>query len=278
MIDQLLLIRNLIHERTGLFFRDYQGLAVLDARLTPRLEASGCKSFSEYYRLLHDGGTVAATEWQHAVASLTKHKSSFVRHSKRAQYLVDSVIPQWLLNGRTETLRIWSAGCSTGQEPLTIAMALSEAGWFDRIQIELYASDASFVVIEQARRGLYSETSSADLSPELRSRYFNAVNEGWQVKPELHNRIQWSLTNLMSESDIAELASSHIIICCNVFIYFSEAAICHTLRQFGKRMPARGYLFTDEGDYFESLISEVGLFEQQRFSGGSMWKRIEIAH
>lgn len=277
MMDQLLLIRNLIQERNGLFFRDYHGLEVLAARLTPRLKLSGCGSFSEYYRLLRDGGIDSANEWLHVAASLSKPKSSFLRHANRVRCLVNSVIPEFILNG-IEPLRIWSAACSTGEEPLTIAMALTEAGWFDRIQIELYASDASFKLIERARRGLYSEIRTTDLSPEFRSKYFTRVNEGWEINPEVHSRIKWSVRNLMNETEIAEFSTSHIIFCCNVFIYFSPAGICQTLRRFGKRMPAGGYLFTDEGDYFESLMSEVRLFEQQRFSGGSMWKRIEIAH
>ena len=279
MTNHLSLIRDLIHERTGLFFRDYQGLDVLAARLSPRLGVSGCRSFSEYYGLLSEGGVTAADELLHVVASLTKQKTSFYRQVKAAQLLVDDVIPQWLLNGRTETLRIWSAACSTGEEPLTIAMALAESGWFDRIQIELFGSDASFVAIEKAQRGVYSESRVMDLSPELRFKYFTPANEGWQVRPELHKRIQWSVANLMSESEVAEFAGSHIIFCCNVFIYFSAAAISQTLRLFAKRMPAGGCLFTDKGDYFESLVSEVDYFERQEFSGSSVWmKRLGSAH
>ena len=273
MTDPLFLLRSLIQERTGLFFRDYQGLAVIAARLTPRLEQNGCRSFSEDYRLLSNGGITAASEWLHIVAILSKSKSSFLRHAKQTQLLVNTVIPRWLLNRDTETLRIWSAGCATGEEPLTIAMALTEARWFDRIQIEILGSDASFVAIEKARQGVYSESRIRDLSPELRLKYFIPTNDGWQVKAELHKRIQYSVTNLMSESEIAEYATSHIIFCCNVFIYFSGTAICQTLRLFGKRMPAGGYLFTDNGDYFESLMSEVSVFERQELSGASIWMK-----
>jgi chemotaxis protein methyltransferase CheR len=273
MIDHLPLLRDLIQERTGLFFRDYQGLELIATKLIPRLEITGCRSIPEYYSLLSEGGITADNEWLHVVASLSKSISSFHRHTKRAQLLVNTVIPRLLLNGYTETLRIWSAGCSTGEEPLTIAMALTEAGWFDRIQIELFGSDANFVAVEKAQQGLYSESKVRDLSPELRFKYFTPANEGWQVKAELHKRIQYSVTNLMSESGIAEFATSHIIFCCNVFIYFSAPAICQTLRSFGKRMPAGGYLFTDSGDYFESLMSEVSFFERQKFSEALIWTK-----
>ena len=271
--DQLMLLRDLIQERTGLFFRDYQGLDVIANRLAPRLEKRGCRSFSEYYRLLSKGEIVAAEEWLCVVAELSKSKTFFLRHARLVESLVTTVIPRWLSNRGTETLKIWSAACSTGEEPLTIAMALSEAGWLDRIQIELYASDANFVVIEKAKRGVYSESRMHFLSPELRSKYFVPVDEGWQIKPELHERVRWSVTNLMTESEMAELAASHIIFCLNVFIYFSAPTICQLLRSFGKQMPAGGYLFTDDGDYFTSLMSQVGLFERQEINGASIWMR-----
>ena len=271
--DQAILLRDLIHQRTGLFFRDHQGLDVLLSRLTPRLEKCGCKSLLEYYRLLSDGGAAATGEWLHVVAALSKGKTSFLRHMKQVQSLVDVVIPQCVSKGFTQPLRIWSAACSTGEEPLSIAMALNEAGWLDRIQIEIHGSDANFVAVENAGRGVYGDTRVSELPPALRLKYFIPADEGWQVKPELHKRIRWSVTNLMSESEVAEFATSHIIFCCNVFIYFSAPAICETLRLFGRQMPAGGYLFTDDGDYFTSLMSQVSYFERQGIRGGSIWMK-----
>lgn len=275
MTDQLLLLRDLIHYRTGLFFQDYQGLEVIAARLTPRLEKNGCTSFSEYIGLLSRDGLTAADEWLQVAALLSKSKTSFLRHKKQAQALANEVIPQWLLNSGAETLKIWSAGCSTGEELLTIAMTLSEVGWLDRIPIELYGSDASFVVIEEARRGVYSESKANNISPELRFKYFKPVEGGWQVKPELHERIRWSVANLRIESEIAGLASSHIIFCNNVFIYFSEPAICQTLRLFGRQMPEGGCLFSSTSDYFTSLMFQVGLFQPREIGNTCVWmKRI----
>ena len=273
MIDQLFLLRDLIQERTGLFFRDYQGLELIATRLKPRLEKSGCGSLTEYYRLLSEGGKSTANEWLQVIAELSKPVSSFLRHTKPTQLLVNTIIPQWLSYGDKKRLQIWSAGCATGEEPLMIAMALSEAGWMDRIEVEIFGSDASFVAIEKARRGIYSENKLRGLSPDLRSKYFTPLDEGGQVKPELHKRIRWSVTNLIIESEIAGFATSHIIFCRNVFIYFSESAIYQTLRLFGKQMPRGGYLLTDEGDYFTSLMSHISIFERQQINGLSIWMK-----
>lgn len=167
-------------------------------------------------------------------------------------------------------MRIWSAGCATGEEPLTVGMALAEAGWFESAPIEIHASDASFVAIEKARRGIYSEDRTRYLPPELRSKYFTLEPAGWQIRAELHKRIQWSVVNLMAEGEVGELAASHIILCHNVFIYFSVKAIRQTLSLFAKRITARGHLISDEGDFFTELVSDTGLFEQHKFAGASL--------
>lgn len=273
LINHLFLLRDLIQARTGLFFRDYQVIERIGNRLKPRLEKNGCKSFSEYYGFLSETGKSAAAEWFHVAASLSKPVSSFFRHGRHTRLLVDKVMPRWFTSGKAKTLKIWSAGCATGEEPLAIAMALSEAGWFDRIDIEIRASDANFAAIEKARRGIYSETRMMTLAPELRFKYFSPVNEEWQVKPELHNKIKWSVANLINESEMKEFAGSDIIFCRNVFIYFSESTIYQTLRLFEKQMLPGGYLFTDEGDYFTALMSRANIFERQSFSGASIWMK-----
>lgn len=273
LINQLFLLRNLILERTGLFFRDYEVIERIGNRLTPQLEKNGCKSFSAYYGLLSEKSRAASDEWRHVIARLTKPVSSFYRHKQYTRLLVDIVLPNWFLSGKAKTLKIWSAGCATGEEPLSIAIALSEAGWFDRIEIEICASDANFEAVEKARRGIYSDIRMQAFSPELRFKYFFPVGEKWQAKPELHKKINWSVANLLSESETNEFADSHIIFCRNVFIYFSESAVYQTLRSFEKRMPAGGYLFTDGGDYFTSLMSRANIFERQSFDGASVWMK-----
>jgi chemotaxis protein methyltransferase CheR len=273
MTEHLFLLRDLIHGRTGLFFRDYLGIEWMATALKPRLDERGHKTFSEYYQFLNKEGEAAADEWLHIFAGLTKSATSFFRQRKWMPLLVDTVIPQLIRNKDTKPLKIWSAACSTGEEPLSIAMALSEAGWFDRVEIEIHASDASFPAIEKARQGIYNGMKIDGLSSGLRSKYFTPLNEGWRVKPELHERIRWSVTNLVNENEIAEHAGSHIIFCRNVFIYFSEPAIRRTLSVFGKHMASGGYLFADQGDYFESLIARVNAFEQRKIDGASIWAK-----
>jgi chemotaxis protein methyltransferase CheR len=176
----------------------------------------------------------------------------FWREIDQVRALSRTILPQLLAREPGKTVRIWSAACSSGEEPLTIVMALQEAGWFGRASIEIRASDASSAAIEKARAGVYRERSFRSLSPERKSNYFLADGPNtWRVQPELQSRIRYSVANLMNANDIADLAASDVVFCRNVFIYFSEVAIARTVRSFARYMPVPSYLFVGSA---ESLV------------------------
>ena len=265
------LLRDLIQERLGLSLSDYHGIGLIANKLQARVKQSRCASFLEYYHLLMSGGAEADEEWRQVIAILAKSKSGFWRHTEAVRALVDVALPRLLSISTTKPLRIWSAGCATGEEPLSIAMALNEAGWFQRASIEIYASDASYVAIERARLGVYGETRIQCLDVGWRDKYFTPEALGCRVVPELQELLNWKVANLMIQNEVADLARSHVIFCRNVFIYFTEPAICKTLRLFGRFMPAGAYLFSDGGDYFTSLVSSTDLFEPSSTSGSGTW-------
>lgn len=271
MTDPLLLLRDLIHERTGLFFPDGPLMASLEARLSTLFEKSGCGSLSDYHRFLDKRADFP--EWHDLITELSRPVSSFLRHTTRARLLADALLPEFFANAKNRALKIWSAGCATGEEPLSIAMALSDAGWFERAGIEINATDANLSALETARAGIYREPQVRYIPTRLRDEYFEPMGDAWRVKRELHARVRWSPANLVNESEIAELAASEIIFCRNVFIYFSDDAICRTLRLFGKYMPTGGVLFTDGGDHFASLVISAGIFEEQVIDGISIRRK-----
>src|SRR4051812_26084108 len=155
------LLRDLIHERTGLFFDNGKGDIMTD-KLSPLVIERGFTSFLDYYYLLKYDET-AQDEWRNVMNALSVPETYFWREIDQVRALVEVVLPQWLDAHGREPLKIRSAACATGEEPLTIAMALEEAGWFDRATIEIYASDASTSAIEKARRGVYRERSFRNL-------------------------------------------------------------------------------------------------------------------
>src|SRR5215212_8390841 len=159
------LLRDLIHERTGIFF-DNGRTELLNDKLSPLVIERGFASFLDYYYLLKYDES-AEDEWRNVMNALSVPETYFWREMDQIRALVEIIIPKWFAGGRTEPFKIWSAACASGEEPLTIAMALNEAGWLGRVPIEIYASDASSKAIAKARAGIYAGRSFRNLPPQL---------------------------------------------------------------------------------------------------------------
>lgn len=253
-------MRDLIHERTGIFYDDGKG-ALLAEKLSPLAIERGFASLLDYYYLLKYDES-AGQEWRRVMDALSVQETYFWREMDQVRAFVDVLVPEWVRDNPGVPLRIWSAACASGEEPLTVAMALNEAGWFDRLQIHISASDASEAAIQKAQRGSYRERSMRNLPDELRSKYFTKDDGAlWNVDPALKRRIGWSTVNLVNESDVGPLASVPFIFCRNVFIYFSTETIRRTVGVFSKYMHRRGYLFVGSSESLFKLTNEFELRE-----------------
>lgn len=262
------LLRDLIHERTGLYYAN-GNKSLLEDRLSPLVVERGFDSVLDYYYLLKYD-TQAEQEWKRVIDVLSIQETYFWREIDQITALTDIIVPEFFSKYRAEPLRIWSAACATGEEPLTIAMALNEKNWFNRAPIEIYASDASNAAIEKAKQGMYRKRSFRNLPPALFEKYFATKDESWLVSPEIHSRIKWTKANLMEESEIGSLATAPIIFCRNVFIYFSENAIRKTLKLFNEHMPRPGFLFVAAA---ESLLKLTTDFQLREIGGAFLYVR-----
>jgi chemotaxis protein methyltransferase CheR len=252
------LLADLVHSRTGIYF-DASRIDLLMDKLSPLVIRRGFNTFLDYYYLLKYDESAPA-EWGNVMNALSVGETYFWREFDQIRALTHSLVPAWLATHPGKTLRVWSAACATGEEPLTIAMALHEAGCFDRASIEIRGSDGSSLAIEKAMAGVYRERSFRSLSPERRARYFLQDSpKTWRVLPDLQSKVQFSVANLMNEAEIAPLATADIIFCRNVFIYFSESSISRTVRLFARHMPAEGYLCVGTAESLLRLTSDFEL-------------------
>jgi chemotaxis protein methyltransferase CheR len=240
---------------------------LLTDKLSPLVIERGFSSFMDYYYLLKYDRE-GQEEWGRVMDALSVQETYFWREIDQVHALVDVLVPQYFSTPAAEPLRIWSAGCATGEEPLTIAMALNEAGWFDRAPIEIYASDASQASIEKARMGLYRDRSFRNLPGDLRSKYFTEDGGTRRAAPALHSRIRWAVANIAEEADIAALATVPVIFCRNVFIYFSPESISRTVTSFYRLMSRPGHLFTGAS---ESLLRLNTDFEFREIGGALVY-------
>jgi chemotaxis protein methyltransferase CheR len=236
------LLRDLIHERTGLFY-DNGRYDTLSDRLAPLVIQRGFRSFLDFYYLLKYDDRAAAIEWGLVMNALSVQETYFWREIDQIQALSQIIMPALVRAQPGRPVRIWSVPCATGEEPLTIAIVLQEDGWFDRVPIEIHASDASGTAIEKARAGQYRERSFRALPAPLRERYFEPSGAAWTAVPALRNRIaSWSVVNLMAPEELEPYARSPIVFCRNAFIYFSPDSVRAVVTALADRMPTPSYL------------------------------------
>jgi len=252
------LLRDLVHENTGSWF-DEERIPLLLEKIAPLAQERKSVSFLDYYYFLKYEGA-SSGEWLRVLDALSVQETYFWREMDQIDALVKTLVPKWF-SRQNRPLRIWSAACASGEEPFTMAMALQEAGWFDRAPIEIVASDASGSALEKARRGIFRERSFRSLPAALREKYFTNVPQGTCISPTLLVRVRFQRANLVVPSEIVHLATAPVIFCRNVFIYFSTDAIRRTVKTFATHMPAGGHLFVASSESLLKLTTDYELTE-----------------
>jgi chemotaxis protein methyltransferase CheR len=262
------LLRDLVAAETGMYYDDGR-LHFMRDRLTPLAVARGFDSLLDYYYLLRYDDNEAPREWIRAVDALSVQETYFWREADQIEALVSHIVPSLVALGRSR-IRIWSLPCSTGEEPLTIAMALDQGGWFDRLDVDLHASDASEAALTRARAGRYGERAFRQLSPALRERYFTATGRSeWTVDPGLHRRVRsWTRTNAVQPDTWGAAAHADVVFCRNLFIYFESATVERVVRAFADRMGSPGYLCVAAA---ESLLRLSTPFELKTCGGAFVY-------
>jgi chemotaxis protein methyltransferase CheR len=261
------LLRDLIESHAGVRYDDDR-LDLLRDRLAPLAIERGLDSLLDYYYLLkYDAG--AAAEWPRVMDALSVQETYFWREADQFRALATAIMPRLASSGAP--VRIWSVPCATGEEPLSIAMALEEAGWFARTQVEIHASDASEAALARARAGRYGRRAFRQLPLPLWEKYFTEVPgaAAWTPRPELTRRVSsWSRVNMMSALETAGHDRSDVIYCRNMFIYFSPSAVRDVVARLGALMPSPGYLCVGAA---ESLLRLSSGFELQDVGGAYVY-------
>ena len=168
---------------------------------------------------------------------ITINVSEFYRNPDQWKILDTDVIPQ-LITKFGKRLKIWSAACSTGDEPYSLVMALSKHLPLD--QIKIYATDLDKTVINKAKVGLYNSKSIAAVPPDFKKKYFTQVGPSFKIADEIKARVEFKEHNLLKDKYPTDY---HMIVCRNVLIYFTEEAKDEVFRKFNKSLAKGGVLF-----------------------------------
>ncbi|MFN3698566.1 MAG: CheR family methyltransferase [Dictyoglomus sp.] len=259
------LLRDLIKENIGIYY-DETKKDILADKLTPLALERGFNNFLDYYYFLKYDSE-GKEEWDKISDVLSVQETYFFRELDQLKALVDILIPS-LYNEGKKSIKIWSAGCATGEEPLSIAILLNEGAWFQKLDISIYGSDISISALEKAQKGIYRERSLRNFSVDLINKYFTKEENGFRINSEIHKKVIWKRANLIKEEEIKDLAKSDVIFCRNVFIYFDDSTIQKVLKIFEENMRNPGYLFVGVS---ESLIRFRHFFNLEIIGGAFVY-------
>ena len=208
---------------------------------------------------------------QRVIDAMTTNETLWFRDSHPYTLLKELIFPEFAKQN-AKSLRIWSAACSSGQEPYSISMVIQEylqsrPGSLQN-NCQIVATDISPSMLANARAGKYDNLAlSRGLSQERRDRFFRQCGDAWELRPELKSRIQFSELNLMNS--YAALGKFHIIFCRNVLIYFSTELKQDILKRLGQALVPGGYLIVGST---ETLASYTDAFDTVRHGGGTVYQ------
>ncbi len=240
---------SLIYERSGINISS-EKQTMLEGRLRRRLTALKLGSYGEYCKYLFDDHD--DQELGHLIDAVSTNKTDFFREKEHFDRLVAKALPELMAsNKNSHELFFWSAGCSTGEEPYTLAMVLDDYGRSHAgFRFRVLATDISTVVLEKAKRGVFHSDVLAPVPLEFRRRYFmrsrDRRSQLLRVVPELRETIEFQWLNLMDEFRLPQLAD--IIFCRNVVIYFDRPTQEQLFRKMACQLAPGGYIFVGHSE------------------------------
>lgn len=271
--DEFQLLRDCIYEHCGIYF-DQDSRYILEKRLSYRLTDLKLTTFYDYYHYLKFNRN-KGQELVDIMDVLTINETYFFRELFQLKAFSEEIIPE-LIKKKTSvgqrSLRIWSAGCSTGEEPYTIAMLLSSIPELRGWEIEIIGTDISQKVLQQARRAVYGKASFRATEDNDLKRFFLQQDDGYKVKDSIRELVTISHLNLFDTHRLTVLGKVDIVFCRNVIIYFDQAAKKRVIESFHTTLYDGGYLLLGHS---ESLMNISTLFTLRHFKNDMIYQKPE---
>jgi chemotaxis protein methyltransferase CheR len=256
--------RTLIYAESGITFTP-TNRSILESRLKERLREKGIGSAKAYLAEISKN----KEELKSFLDLITTNLTRFFRNQAHFDAMEKFVVPELIHNIRktdSGTLRIWSAGCSTGEEPYTIAMLMNEI-LPPRWNYEIVASDISLKCLMTAKEGFYAETRIVGIPDKYLAKYFDKVGGGYKIHADIQSKIRFDYHNLKNDSGLRGL---DIVFCRNVIIYFDEAAQTAVINRFWDSMAAKSFLFIGHS---ESLFGMKTKFEFVKTEWATLYRK-----
>jgi chemotaxis protein methyltransferase CheR len=266
----LKLLTDLIQERFGITFHGIRQ-EILTRRLQPRLGELHLDSPRAYYEHLKFHPQ-RESEFGRLAAMVTNNETYFFRETQQFDLIVNHVLPERRSSLQTRPLRVLSAGCSSGEEPYSLAITLHNAGLpLSGIGWEIDGCDLNSDRIARAKEAIYDETSLRACDADTRWRYFTEEQQRFRLKDRYRTGTRFFQSNLLEPNGHLGWSSYDVVLCRNLLIYFSERAFDNLIALFARCLLPGGYLFLGHS---ESLIDRTTQFQPVVAGGAVIYRRI----
>ncbi|MBM4779875.1 MAG: protein-glutamate O-methyltransferase CheR [Archangiaceae bacterium] len=267
--EQLRLLRDVFQNACGFVLRDDLKF-IAERRLAPRLEALGLRDFGTYQRYLRFDSR-GKEELDVAIDLLLPRETYFFREPAQLTTLVDEVIPRLAQDAIGRSLHVWSAGCSSGEEPYTLSMLMGSHPLLKDWDIDVLGTDLSQKALATARHAEYGPSALRSTTPEQKAQFFDLAEQGRvKVKREFKERVRFGWLNLLDAEGARLLPSMDVIFCRNVLIYFDTETRRRVVQLFSERLRDGGYLLLGHS---ENLFSLTTKFELVQLSGDLVYRK-----
>ena len=263
-------IRGLIEQRSGMLF-DHSRERFFSSRVREHVEARKLAHGTDLLRLIKNSNV----EYDALLQRLLTQETSFFRYPAIFEVMERRVLPELHMKKFWEnprSLRIWSAGCATGEEPYSVAMTVADALEFaDAWNIHILATDVSREALEHAEHGIYEAREVEALNPRQREQYFSRTNGHYVVKPRIRNMVTFAPMNL---AQVVYMGKFDCIFCMNVLIYFSDERQAQLIQRFYEYLEPGGYLFLGHA---ESVSKADVPFEPQVYQDSRVYQKPAVS-
>ncbi|NOZ68076.1 MAG: protein-glutamate O-methyltransferase [Deferribacteres bacterium] len=243
-------IRDYIYEKSGIYIADNKKY-LIENRLSRILKEKGLNSFEEYLELLRFRADT--NELNRLFDAITTNETYFFREAEQFYVLSDNILPKLMAQKKNpKNIRIWSAACSTGEEPYTISIILMEKMLNPR-QIEICASDISEGVLNSAKRAVYNSYSVRNIPEAYLKKYFLNSDQSYALKPSVKNTVKFMNVNLVDDKKLRAFRGMDVIFCRNVLIYFDNKAKQKAVSNIYNSLNPGGYLFIGSSESLHNV-------------------------
>lgn len=266
-------LRDFIHQKSGIFIAENRKY-LIENRLATRIKELNLKSYGEYYNYLRFDPN-RHIELKYLFDAVTTNETSFFRNPPQLEVFQNVVLKRVIEEAREKgqkKIRIWSAGCSSGEEPYTVAIILLEqlGAEISQWDIKITANDLSETMIAAAREGLYSEYTLRTTPKEIIQKYFIKEKDGYRIIPKVKSLVSFGIINLKDKAQVSRIERSQIVFCRNVIIYFDDDMKKYIISAFYDNLVPNGDLIIGHS---ESLHSITKAFKPEHYTGTIVYRK-----